>query len=63
MRSSCGAPMIVCTPPLQDNATLQRFYDASFDRLDLRSAPRGQSQLAIRRTGEDWRLFPIEFNS
>jgi hypothetical protein len=27
--------------------------------LDLRSIPRGTSHLAIRRTGEDWRLFPV----
>jgi hypothetical protein len=41
------------------SATLQDFVTRLESQVDLRSAPRGPSQLAIRRTGEDWQLFPI----
>ena len=37
-------------------ATLQDFITRLSADLDLRSAPRGPSELAIRRTGEDWQL-------
>jgi hypothetical protein len=40
-------------------ATLQDFITRLSADIDLRSAPRGPSQLAIRRTGEDWQLFPV----
>ena len=40
-------------------ATLQDFITRLSADLDLRSAPRGASELAIRRTGEDWQLFPV----
>ena len=40
-------------------ATLQDFTTRLTTNLDLRSASRGPSQLAIRRTGEDWQLFPV----
>ena len=39
-------------------ATLQDFITRLSLDVDLRSAPRGSYQLAIRRTGEDWQLFP-----
>jgi hypothetical protein len=42
------------------HATLQDFITRLESHIDLRSAPRGPSQLAIRRTGEDWQLFPIQ---
>jgi hypothetical protein len=42
------------------HATLQDFITRLESRIDLRSAPRGPSQLAIRRTGEDWQLFPVQ---
>jgi hypothetical protein len=41
------------------NATLQDFMTRLAIEIDLRSVPRGPSQLAIRRTGEDWQLFPV----
>jgi hypothetical protein len=41
------------------HATLQDFMTRLESVIDLRSVPRGPSQLAIRRTGEDWQLFPI----
>jgi hypothetical protein len=41
------------------HATLQDFTTRLSADIDLRSAPRGMSQLAIRRTGEGWRLFPV----
>ena len=41
------------------HATLQDFMTRLESNIDLRSAPRGPSQLAIRRTGEDWQLFPV----
>jgi hypothetical protein len=41
------------------HATLQDFMTRLESHIDLRSAPRGPSQLAIRRTGEDWQLFPL----
>jgi hypothetical protein len=40
-------------------ATLRNFITRLSTDIDLRSAPRGPSQLAIRRTGEDWQLFPV----
>jgi len=41
------------------DASLQDFITRLASDIDLRSAPRGQGQLAIRRTGEDWQLFPV----
>jgi hypothetical protein len=41
------------------NAALRDFITRLSTDIDLRSAPRGASQLAIRRAGEDWQLFPI----
>lgn len=41
------------------HATLQDFMTRLATHIDLRSAPRGPCQLAIRRTGEDWQLFPV----
>jgi hypothetical protein len=41
------------------NATLQDFITRLSIDIDLRSAPLGRSQLAIRRTGEGWQLFPV----
>jgi hypothetical protein len=41
------------------DARLQDFITRLSADIDLRSAPRGPSQLAIRRTGEDWQLFPV----
>jgi hypothetical protein len=41
------------------HATLQDFITQLSADIDLRSAPRGTSQLAIRRTGEGWQLFPV----
>jgi hypothetical protein len=40
------------------HATLEDFITRLATEVDMRSAPRGPSQLAIRRTGEDWQLFP-----
>jgi hypothetical protein len=40
-------------------ATLQGFMTRLSADLDLRSVPPGPSELAIRRTGEDWQLFPV----
>jgi hypothetical protein len=40
-------------------ATLQDFMTRLSADVDLRSAPSGTCQLAIRRTGEDWQLFPV----
>ena len=41
------------------HAKLQDFMTQLEGDIDLRSAPRGLSQLAIRRNGEDWQLFPV----
>jgi len=41
------------------DATLRDFVTRLESHIDLRSAPRGPSHLAIRRTGEDWQLFPV----
>jgi hypothetical protein len=41
------------------HATLQDFITRLSTDIDLRSAARGPSQLAIRRTGEDWQQFPV----
>jgi hypothetical protein len=41
------------------HATLQDFITQLSADIDLRSAPRGTCQLAIRRTGEGWQLFPV----
>ena len=41
------------------NATLQDFITRLETEIDLRSAPRGPSELAVRRTGEDWQMFLI----
>jgi len=41
------------------HATLQDFITRLSVEIDLRSAPRGTCQLGIRRTGEDWQLFPV----
>ena len=41
------------------DATLQDFITRLSADIDLRSAPRGTYQLAIRRTGEAWQLFPV----
>jgi hypothetical protein len=41
------------------HARLQDFMTRLEGDIDLRSAPRGPSQLAIRRTGEDWQVFPV----
>jgi hypothetical protein len=41
------------------HARLQDFMTRLEGDIDLRSAPRGPSQLAIRRTGEDWQIFPV----
>jgi hypothetical protein len=41
------------------DASLQDFITRLSADIDLRSAPRGTCQLAIRRTGEDWQRFPI----
>jgi hypothetical protein len=40
-------------------ATLQDFITRVSTDFDLRSAPSGTNQLAIRRSGEDWQLFPV----
>ena len=40
-------------------ATLNDFITRLSADINLRSAPRGTCQLAIRRAGEDWRLFPV----
>jgi hypothetical protein len=41
------------------HATLQDFIMRLSTDIDLRSAARGPSQLAIRRPGEDWQRFPV----
>jgi hypothetical protein len=41
------------------NATLQHFITRLSTDIDLRSTPRGTCQLAIRRDGEDWQIFPV----
>jgi hypothetical protein len=41
------------------DATLQDFITRLSADINLRSAPRGTYQLAIRRTGDDWQLFPV----
>jgi hypothetical protein len=41
------------------HATLKDFITRLATEIDLRSAPRGLSQLAIRRTGDNWQLFPV----
>ena len=41
------------------HAKLQDFMTRLEGNIDLRSAPGGLSQLAIRRNGEDWQLFPV----
>ena len=41
------------------DATLQNFITRLSADINLQSAPRGPFQLAIRRTGEDWQLFPV----
>jgi hypothetical protein len=41
------------------HARLEDFMTRLEGDIDLRSAPRGPSQLAIRRTGEDWQVFPV----
>jgi hypothetical protein len=41
------------------DASLQDFITRVSADIDLGSIPRGACQLAIRRTGEDWQLFPI----
>jgi hypothetical protein len=41
------------------HATLRDFITQLSADIDLRSAPPGTSQLAIRRTGEGWQLFPV----
>ena len=41
------------------DATRQGFITGLATDIDLRSAPPGPCQLAVRRTGEDWQLFPI----
>ena len=41
------------------DATLQDFVTRLSTDVNLQSAPRGASQLAIRRTGEDWQLFSV----
>jgi len=40
------------------DATLQDFTTRLTADVDLRSAPRGSYEVAIRRTQEDWQLFP-----
>ena len=40
-------------------ASLQDFITRLASDIDLRSAPRGNCQLAIRRDGEDWQIFPV----
>jgi hypothetical protein len=42
------------------HATLQDFITRLESHIDLRKAPHGPSQLAIRRTGEDWQVFPVQ---
>jgi hypothetical protein len=41
------------------DATLLDFITRLSADIDLRSAPYGPCQLAVRRTGEDWQLFPV----
>ena len=41
------------------DATLQDFITRLSADTDLRSAPHGTCQLAVRRAGEDWQLFPV----
>lgn len=41
------------------DATLQEFITRLTSTIDLRSAPRGPCQLAIRHDGKDWQLFPV----
>jgi hypothetical protein len=41
------------------DASLNDFITRLASEIDLRSAPRGPCQLAIRRTGEDWQIFPL----
>ena len=41
------------------HATLQDFVTRLAGEIDLHSAPPGPCQLAVRRTGEDWQLFPV----
>ena len=58
------APLGTCDGPdfVQDLARVSQYSWPAFgvgdSAIDLRSAPRGLSQLAIRRTGEGWQLFP-----
>jgi hypothetical protein len=40
------------------DAIVQNFVTRFTADLDLRSLPPGPYQLAVRRTGEDWQLFP-----
>jgi hypothetical protein len=44
------------------DAILQDFITRFASDIDLRLASRGQGQLAIRRTGEDWQLFPVRIH-
>jgi hypothetical protein len=42
----------------QASGEIQNFVATLRSTLDLRAVPVGTYQLAVRRTGEDWRLFP-----
>jgi hypothetical protein len=42
----------------QASGEIQDFVATVRSTLDLRAVPVGAYQLAVRRTGEDWRLFP-----
>jgi hypothetical protein len=44
------------------DAVLQDFVTRLTAVLDLRSLPAGAYQLALRRTGEDWHLFPAHID-
>ena len=55
LRGPDGSPRATASGGAKLQASITRL---SAD-LDLRSAPRGPSELAIRRTGEDWQLFPV----
>lgn len=41
------------------NATIENFVTTLRVRMDLRQVTKGQYQLAVRRQGDSWRMFPV----
>jgi hypothetical protein len=55
LRGTDGRARVTAT----GNATVRDFVTRLSADIDLSSAQRGPCQLAIRRTGKDWQLFPV----